>query len=81
MNLSEQNVHFFPSMKNRENLQIITIVIIMITFIRFIQLNLKFNLKIIIIIIIRFIDLIINIIGQGDLLTKENDVPVLFDFI
>ena len=35
----------------------------MITLIRFIQLNLKFNPKIIIII---FIDLIINIIGQGD---------------
>ena len=46
-------------------------------YIRFIQLNLKFNLKIITI-IIKFIDLIINIIGQGDLLTNKN---VLFNLI
>ena len=49
----------------------------MITLIRFIQLNLKFHLKIIII-IIRFVNLIMNIIGQGDLLTNKN---VLFNFI
>ena len=59
---------FFPSMK--ENLQTIRIGSYNydFTLIRFIQLNLKFNLKII---IIRFIDLIINIIGQEDLLTNE----------
>ena len=56
MNLSERNVHFFFIY---ENLQTIRIVIIMITLIRFIQLNLKFNLKIFI--IIKFIDLIIDI--------------------
>ena len=42
----------------------------MIPLIRFIQINLKLNLKIIF--IIKFIDLIIYIIGQGDLLTNKN---------
>jgi len=76
MNLSEQNVHFFSIY---ENLQTMRIVIIMITLIRFIQINWKFNLKIIL--FIKFIDLIINIIGQGDLITNKNNYFILFKFI
>ena len=49
------------------------------TLIRFIQKNLKFNLKSIF--IIKFIDLLINIIGQGGLLTNKHILRYLFNSI